>query len=93
MSESATALLVDDEIALVHAIGEFLRECGYIVLDAFSSQDALELAKEYPGRIDILVSDMVMPYARGPDLHRRVLELQPEMQVLSCPDTRKACQT
>jgi len=63
----------------VHAIGEFLRECGYIVLDAFSSQDALELAKEYP---DILVSYIVMPDARGPDLHRRVLELQPEMQVL-----------
>jgi hypothetical protein len=93
MSASATVLLVDDEIALVHAIGEFLRECGYIVLHAFSSQDALELAREYPGRIEILVSDMVMPDARGPDLHRRVLELQPEMQVLSCPDTRKACQT
>ena len=82
MPESATVLLVDDETALVHAIGEFLRECGYIVLDAFSSQDALDLAKEYPGRIDILVSDIVMPDMRGPDLHGRVLELQPEMQVL-----------
>lgn len=39
--ESATILLVDDESALVHAIGEFLRESGYIVLDAFSSQDSL----------------------------------------------------
>jgi CheY-like chemotaxis protein len=44
---SATILLVDDESALVHAIGEFLRESGYIGLDAFSSQDALDLAKEY----------------------------------------------
>jgi DNA-binding NtrC family response regulator len=60
-------LLVDDETVLVHAFGEFLRESGFIVLDAFSSQDALDLAKEYPGRIDVLVSDV---------------EFQPEIQVL-----------
>lgn len=60
-------MLVDDETVLVHAIGEFLRESGFIVLDAFSSQHALDLAKEYPGRIDVLVSDV---------------EFQPEIQVL-----------
>jgi two-component system, cell cycle sensor histidine kinase and response regulator CckA len=49
---------------------------------AFSSQDALELAKEYPGRIDVLVSDVVMPGLRGPDLHRQIVEFQPEIQVL-----------
>jgi DNA-binding response OmpR family regulator len=59
-------LLVDDETVLVHAIGEFLRESGFIVLDAFSSQDALDLAKQYPGWIDVLVSDVVMPGLRGP---------------------------
>jgi PAS domain S-box-containing protein len=79
---SATILLVDDESALVHAIGEFLRESGYIVLDAFSSQDALDLAKEYPGTIDLLVSDVIMPGLRGPDLHRQILEFQPGIQVL-----------
>jgi two-component system, cell cycle sensor histidine kinase and response regulator CckA len=79
---TVTVLLVDDEAALVHAIGEFLRESGFIVLDAFSSQDALEIAKDHPGAIDILVTDVVMPGMRGPDLHRRVLELQPNLQVL-----------
>jgi hypothetical protein len=34
-------LLADGESVLVHAIGKFLRESGYIVLDAFSFQDAL----------------------------------------------------
>ena len=67
LPESATILLVDDETVLVHAIGEFLRESGFIVLDAFSSQHSLDLAKEYPGRIDVLVSDV---------------EFQPEIQVL-----------
>ena len=80
--ESTTVLLVDDETALVHAIGEFLRESGYLVLDAFSSRDALELAKEYPGRIDILVTDIVMPDLRGSELYQEIFELQPEIQVL-----------
>jgi two-component system cell cycle sensor histidine kinase/response regulator CckA len=82
LPDSATVLLVDDESALVHAIGEFLRECGYIVLDAFSVQDAVDLAKEHPGRIDVLITDVVMPDLSGPDLHRHILELQPDIQVL-----------
>ena len=82
LPESSTILLVDDETGLVHAIGEFLRESGFIVLDAFSSQDALDLAKEYPGSIDVLLSDVVMPGLRGPDLHHQILELQPKIKVL-----------
>ena len=82
LPESSTILLVDDEAALVHAIGEFLRESGFMVLDAFSPQDALDLAKEYPGRIDVLVSDVVMPGLRGPDLHHQIVEFQPEIKVL-----------
>jgi len=77
----ATVLLVDDEAALVHAIGEFLRESGYLVLDAFSSQDALDLAKEHPRRIDVLITDVIMPGLQGPDLHRQIIELQPKIQV------------
>ena len=82
LPEIATVLLVDDEAALVHAIGEFLRECGYIVLDAFSSQDALDLAREHPAIIDVLITDVVMPGLRGPELHRQIVELQPNIQVL-----------
>jgi len=80
--EGRTVLLVDDESVLVHAIGEFLRDSGHIVLDAFSSQDALALAKEHPGRIDLLITDVIMPGLRGPDLHGQIVELQPEIQVL-----------
>jgi len=81
-SESATVLLVDDEASLVHAIGEFLRESGFIVLDSVSPEDALQIASEHPGRIDILLTDVVMPGLRGPDLHRLILAVQPEIQVL-----------
>jgi len=43
MSESATVLLVDNETALVHAIGEFLRECGYNSPRSALSAEALSL--------------------------------------------------
>jgi len=82
LPESATILLVDDETALVHAIGEFLGESGFLILDAFSSRDTLDLAKKYPGRIDVLVTDVVMPGPRGPDLHSQIVEFQPEIRVL-----------
>lgn len=81
-SNQATLLLVDDESALRHAIGEILRESGYIVLDAPSSQAALDIAREHAGAIDILVTDVVMPGLRGPELHQRILEVQPRIQVL-----------
>jgi CheY-like chemotaxis protein len=84
LPESATISLVDDETALVHAIGEFLRESGFPV-DAFSSQDAIDLAKEYPGRIDVLVTDVDMPGLRGPDLHSQIVEFQPEIRLSRGP--------
>jgi CheY-like chemotaxis protein len=82
LPENCTILLVDDKTALVRAIGEFLRESGFIALDAFSSQDALDPAKEYPGHIDVLLSDVVMPGLRGPDLHHLIVEFQPKIKVL-----------
>src|SRR5205814_6039540 len=63
-TDCATVLLVDDEAALVHSIGEFLRESGFIVLDSSSPENALQIAKEHPGPIDILITDVVMPNLR-----------------------------
>lgn len=79
---SATLLLVDDEASLRHAIGEILRDSGYTVLEAADSQSALHLAREHPGAIDLLVTDVVMPGMRGPELHRNILASQPRIQVL-----------
>jgi len=79
---SATLLLVDDESSLRHAIAEILRESGYTVLEAADAASALEIAREHPGAIDLLVTDVVMPGMRGPELHHNILEMQPHIQVL-----------
>ncbi|HET8967217.1 MAG TPA: response regulator [Candidatus Acidoferrum sp.] len=75
-------MLVDDEAALRHALAEILRDSGYIVLEAASSQEALTIARNYPGAIELLVADVVMPGLRGPGLHQRVQAFQKRIQVL-----------
>jgi YesN/AraC family two-component response regulator len=59
-----------------------LRSTGYHVLEAESSHEALEIACKYRDKIDVLLTDIVMPGYRGPELARRVTEVHPEIQVI-----------
>jgi len=82
LSTSLTILLVDDEVALCLAVAEYLRSIGHQVLESQSALDALELARHHSGSIDILLTDVVMPGLRGPELARQVQDLQPDLQVI-----------
>ena len=81
-SPHAAILLVDDEAALRHAVGEILRQTGYSVLEAASSQDALSLAQSHQGEIPVLLTDIVMPGLRGTDLAAKVRALRPNIKVI-----------
>jgi two-component system cell cycle sensor histidine kinase/response regulator CckA len=78
----ATILIADDESALRHAIVEILRSNGYKVLEAETSIEALEMARQHRGPLDILLTDIVMPGLRGPELARRVARAHPEVQIV-----------
>jgi CheY-like chemotaxis protein len=75
-------LIADDEAALRHAIVEILRSSGYKVLEAESSTQALEMARQHRGQLDILLTDIAMPGLRGPELARRVAKVHPEVQIV-----------
>jgi PAS domain S-box-containing protein len=79
---SATILIADDEAALRQAIAEILRSSGYKVLEAESSTEALEMARQHRGPLEILLTDIVMPGLRGPELARRVAKVHPEVQIV-----------
>jgi two-component system cell cycle sensor histidine kinase/response regulator CckA len=77
-----TVLVADDEAALRQAVVQILRTTGYSVLEAQSSTEAVEMALQHVGKIDVLLTDIVMPGLRGPDLARRVARAHPEVQVI-----------
>jgi PAS domain S-box-containing protein len=77
-----TVLLVEDEDAVRSLAGESLRQRGYHVLEAGDGEEALTLCSRYPGRIDLLLTDAVMPRVSGGNLAQRVRSTRPETRVL-----------
>jgi two-component system, cell cycle sensor histidine kinase and response regulator CckA len=77
-----TVLVADDEAALRNTIVEILRSSGYNVLESQTAEDALEIARQNAGKVDILLTDIVMPGLRGPELARRVQNIQPDVKVV-----------
>jgi PAS domain S-box-containing protein len=77
-----TVLLVEDEGGVRKLIRDVLDQHGYQVLEAASGEGALEASETYEGRIDLLVTDLVMPGMNGRDLAEALVLLRPELKVL-----------
>jgi two-component system cell cycle sensor histidine kinase/response regulator CckA len=77
-----TILVVDDEESLRTVIVDLLSHLGYCTLSAASGQHALEVARGYQGKIDLLLSDVVMHPVSGPELAATLAGLRPEMKVI-----------
>jgi two-component system cell cycle sensor histidine kinase/response regulator CckA len=77
-----TILLVEDEAGVRHLMQRTLERAGYTVLKAPTAGDALALAEDRSRRIDLLLSDVIMPDLSGPDVAQRVVRLHPTIKVL-----------
>jgi PAS domain S-box-containing protein len=77
-----TVLLVEDEDQVRGVARGILKRSGYIVLEARNAGEALLLCERHPTRIDLLLSDVVMPGMSGPELAKRLAAARPEMKVL-----------
>jgi two-component system cell cycle sensor histidine kinase/response regulator CckA len=77
-----TILLVEDEEAVRSFAARALRMRGYHVLEAGGGEEALEIVKADTGKIDLIITDVVMPNMDGPTMVRHVKELKPDLAVI-----------
>jgi signal transduction histidine kinase len=77
-----TILVVEDEPPVRMLVRRALLTRGYTVLEAGSAEDALALAAEKQGPIDLMLTDSVLPGASGPALARELAATRPDMKVL-----------
>jgi two-component system cell cycle sensor histidine kinase/response regulator CckA len=77
-----TILLVEDEEQVRAVVLSVLRRQGYHVIPAQNPGEALLLCERHSGKIDLLLTDVVMPQMSGPDLARRLAPIRPGMRVL-----------
>ncbi|MBI5433390.1 MAG: response regulator [Planctomycetes bacterium] len=77
-----TVLLVEDDGATRGFVAEALRGCGYTVFEAADGAQALRILGEFPRRIDLMVSDVVLPGINGFELAEQLLAVSPSLRVL-----------
>jgi two-component system, cell cycle sensor histidine kinase and response regulator CckA len=82
LTGNGTILLVEDEEAVRAFSARVLRNKGYEVLEAGSGESALEVFREQPEVIDLIVTDVVMPRMDGPTLVRHLREQRQDIRVI-----------
>jgi CheY-like chemotaxis protein len=60
-SESPTILVVEDDVLIRLAVSDYLRGCGYRVVEAGSGDEAVEVLTKSDARIDVVFTDVSMP--------------------------------
>jgi two-component system cell cycle sensor histidine kinase/response regulator CckA len=79
---SEAVLIVEDEAEVRELASEFMKSAGYTVLTAKDGEEALGLVECSGEPIQVLVTDVVMPNMRGPELAKRLKQLRPDLKVV-----------
>lgn len=77
-----TILLVEDDDQVREVVLSILRRDGYQLLDARDAETALLISKQWPGKIHLLLTDVVMPKMNGRELAKQLVAQRPDTQVL-----------
>jgi len=75
-----TILVVDDEEVVRSVVRDMLESDAYSILDTGDPQHALRITRERP--VHLLLSDVVMPLMKGPELAAKVLAVSPSTKIL-----------
>lgn len=77
-----TIMIVDDHETIWDFLIEALQELGYSVLLAENGLDAVEIYRENPGVVDLVLLDMIMPKCGGHETFYKIRELDPNARIL-----------
>ncbi len=81
-SAGETVLICEDEPAIREVTRRILDRHGYHVIEAEDGMDAIRLAGTFPGPLDLLLTDVVMPQILGKDVAEAIRAVRPEVKVL-----------
>ncbi len=79
---SETILIVEDEAPVLRTSTRILRSAGYTVLTASDGMEALRVLEGHKGRVDLVLTDVVMPGVGGRELAGWLADLRPEIKIL-----------
>lgn len=75
-------MLVEDDANVRGLVSRVLRKAGFTVMSFCNGADALRECEQHHGKIDLVLTDYLMPGMRGDELSRRLTEQRPGIRVL-----------
>jgi DNA-binding NtrC family response regulator len=82
MAGGETVLVVDDEPLVRRLVAAALERDGFAVLEADGAEEALEISRRHPGRIDLVLTDVCMPRMAGSELVPLLVARRPGLRAL-----------
>lgn len=82
LSGDSTVLIVEDEAPVRAVSAHALKSRGYKVLEASDGLEAINMIKEMAGKIDLIISDVIMPSINGPDMIKEIHQSYPNIKVI-----------
>jgi two-component system cell cycle sensor histidine kinase/response regulator CckA len=77
-----TVLLVEDDASLRQFVSTVLGECGYKIIEAHDGIEAIAIAEQFAGPIDLVLTDVVMPKMGGRELSATLAARREGIKVL-----------
>jgi CheY-like chemotaxis protein len=79
---SKTILIVEDDDTVRDLVCEVLKQQGHSIMSARNGGDALQMARQFEGHIDLLITDMIMRRIDGKMLSRKMKSIWPHIKVM-----------
>ena len=77
-----TIMVVDDEALILEIVEAFIEQLGHKVLLASSGHEALKVAREHDSKVDLLLTDVIMPNMNGLELAEAMVADSPDVKII-----------